>query len=113
MKFFSSLSLLLVFSAFTFQVALVNAISNNPDSACSGFWNHWTHHEGSSCKFYSNGDVVDGKCHEKSRSKFLGITTVKYRCKADDPPAALFVVDATTWFTQMSYDSANVRIPES
>ncbi|KAJ3842252.1 hypothetical protein F5878DRAFT_409864 [Lentinula raphanica] len=86
MKFFSSLSLLLVFFAFTFQVALVNAISNNPDSACSGFWNHWTHHEGSSCKFYSNGDVVDGKCHEKSRSKFLGITTVKYRCKADDPP---------------------------
>ncbi|KAJ3776807.1 hypothetical protein FB446DRAFT_700532 [Lentinula raphanica] len=73
MKFFSSLSLLLAFFAFTFQAVLVNAISNNPDSACSGFWNHWTHHEGSSCKFYSDGGVVDG-------TKVISTTTVNVDC---------------------------------
>ncbi|KAJ3842251.1 hypothetical protein F5878DRAFT_409898 [Lentinula raphanica] len=70
MKLFSSLFFLLVTSSF--QVVLVNAIAADAHKACMSFFNYWSHHEDSDCKYYaSDGHVVDGGAMQGGRRERL------------------------------------------
>ncbi|KAJ3721842.1 hypothetical protein C8R42DRAFT_721406 [Lentinula raphanica] len=65
MKLFSITFYFLLFvSFFHTQIPAVNAIAPDPTSACGGFWNWFTHHYDSNCKYRSKDSgkehVVDG-----------------------------------------------------
>ncbi|KAJ4483837.1 hypothetical protein J3R30DRAFT_1840213 [Lentinula aciculospora] len=55
MKFFT------IFTALLIAIVSVNAVAPDADSACR-CPNNCSHKNGSSCKFFQDGNVLDGSC---------------------------------------------------
>ncbi|KAJ3763156.1 hypothetical protein EV360DRAFT_66539 [Lentinula raphanica] len=86
MKLFSITFYFLLFvSFFHTQIPAVNAIAPDPTSACGGFWNWFTHHYDSNCKYRSKDSgkehVVDGKCEDGGKHHIGAISWTKLVCK--------------------------------
>ncbi|KAJ3778278.1 hypothetical protein FB446DRAFT_699331 [Lentinula raphanica] len=91
MKLFSiTFYFLLLVSFFHTQIPAVNAIAPDPTSACGGFWNWFTHHYDSECKYRSKDSgkehVVDGRavcleCVDGGKHHIGAISWTKLVCK--------------------------------